>query len=123
MLTRVARVAFIGLGTMGLPMARNLLAAGHELVGCDLDPARVAAAGIPAAGTPAEAVADADVAITSLPSLAAVEEVVVGEQGLRAGARPGTTVIEMSTCSPALARRLAAALEAEGVDALDAPVS
>lgn len=119
----MARVAFIGLGTMGLPMARNLLAAGHELVACDRDPLRAAALGGPSATTPAEAVARAEVAITSLPSVRAVEEVVLGPDGLRAGARAGTAVIDMSTSSPALARRLADELEGAGIDSLDAPVS
>ena len=108
----MARVAFIGLGTMGLPMARNLLAAGHELVGCDLDPAQAEALGAPVAATPAEAVADAEVAFLSLPSPAAVEA--VAEQ-LPAGA----LFVDLSTGPPALARRLAERFDA----ALDAPVS
>jgi len=119
----VSRIAFIGLGTMGAPMARHLIAAGHELVGCDVDPARAEALDVPFAATPAEAVAEADFALTSLPSPAAVEEVCLGERGLRAGARPGTTVIELSTSPPRLARRIAAELEPRGIDVLDAPVS
>lgn len=119
----MTRIAVIGLGTMGVPMARHLIAAGHELVGCDVVPAAADALGIPFAATPAEAVAGADFAITSLPSPAAVEEVCLGERGLAAGARPGTTVIEMSTSPPSLARRIAAELEPRGVDVLDAPVS
>jgi LDH2 family malate/lactate/ureidoglycolate dehydrogenase/3-hydroxyisobutyrate dehydrogenase-like beta-hydroxyacid dehydrogenase len=108
---------------MGLPLGRRLLAAGHELVVCELDPGRAAALGVPVAPTPAGAFATAEVAVTSLPSVEAIEEVVLGRGGLLSGARPGTTVIEMSTSSPALARRLAAALEAQSVDVLDAPVS
>lgn len=119
----MARVALVGVGTMGLPIGRRLLAAGHTVVACDLEPGRAAALGARAAATPAEALAEADVAITSLPSVEAVEEVVLGRDGLIEGARAGTTVIEMSTSSPALARRLAAALEPRGVDVLDAPVS
>ena len=112
MLTRVARVAFIGLGTMGLPMARNLAAAGHEVVACDLDPARAEALGGPVAATPAEAAAGADLAFTSLPSPEAVEHV--------AGELPADAFfVDMSTGPPALARRLAERFEA----ALDAPVS
>lgn len=117
------RVAFIGLGTMGRPMARRLVEAGHRLVACDADPGRASALGVPVAATPAEAASRADVAITSLPSVEIVEEVVLGPDGLRAGARPGTAVIEMSTSPPMLARRLAAELEAEAIDSLDAPVS
>jgi LDH2 family malate/lactate/ureidoglycolate dehydrogenase/3-hydroxyisobutyrate dehydrogenase-like beta-hydroxyacid dehydrogenase len=108
---------------MGLPLGRRLLAAGHELVVCELDPGRAAALGVPVAPTPAGAFATAEVAVTSLPSVEAIEEVVLGRGGLLSGARPGTTVIEMSTSSPALARRLAAALEVQSVDVLDAPVS
>jgi 3-hydroxyisobutyrate dehydrogenase len=108
----VSRVAFIGLGTMGLPMARNLLAAGHEVVGCDLDSTRAEALGAPVAATAAEAAADAELALLSLPSPEAVE--------LVAGELPrGVLLVDMSTGPPALARRLAEEFEA----ALDAPVS
>ena len=120
----MARVAFIGLGTMGLPMARNLLAAGHELIAVDADPARAALLGAPVAATPAEAAHASDVALLSLPSAAAVEEVVLGSVGLRAGAAPrGFAVVDMSTGPPALARTLAAELARAGIDSLDAPVS
>lgn len=108
----MTRVAFIGLGTMGLPMARNLAAAGHELVGCDLDPERVRALGAGGAATPAEAAEGADVAILSLPAPEIVEQV--------AGGLPhDVPLIDMSTGPPALARRLAEAFDS----ALDAPVS
>jgi 3-hydroxyisobutyrate dehydrogenase len=119
----MTRVAFIGLGTMGLPMARNLLAAGHELVAVDADPSRAALLGAPVAATPAEAARASAVALLSLPSPAAVEEVVLGSSGLRAGARRGFAVVDMSTGPPALARTLAAELGAVGIDSLDAPVS
>ncbi len=108
----MTRIAFIGLGTMGMPMARNLVAAGHEVVGHDLDPARVEALGGAGPGEPAE------VAIASLPSAAAVEEV--------ARSLPGTGIeifVDMSTGPPALARRLADELGAAGITSLDAPVS
>jgi 3-hydroxyisobutyrate dehydrogenase len=123
MLAAMTRIAFVGLGTMGRHMAANLLAAGHELVACDVDPAPAAALGIPFAASPAAAAAGADVAIMSLPSPAVVEEVAVGPAGLLHGARPGAVVVDMSTSPPSLARRLAAAFEAAGVDSLDAPVS
>jgi 3-hydroxyisobutyrate dehydrogenase len=114
----VARVAFIGLGTMGLPMARNLLAAGHEVVGCDLDRGRVDELGAERAETAAGAAAEAEVAITSLPSPAAVEEVALALRGSGIEA-----FVDMSTSPPALARRLAEELGAEGIGCLDAPVS
>jgi 3-hydroxyisobutyrate dehydrogenase len=119
----VTSIAFIGLGTMGLPMARNLLEAGHELIGVDSDPVRVESLGARAATTPAEAAAATDVAILSLPSASAVEEVVLGPDGLRPGAARGFAVIDMSTGPPELARRLAADLARVGLASLDAPVS
>jgi 3-hydroxyisobutyrate dehydrogenase len=119
----MTRVAFIGLGTMGLPMARNLLAAGHELVAVDADPNRAALLGVRVAATPAEAAHASAVALLSLPSPAAVEGVVLGPSGLRAGARHGFAVVDMSTGPPALARTLAEELGRVGIDALDAPVS
>jgi 3-hydroxyisobutyrate dehydrogenase len=119
----MSRVAFIGLGTMGLPMARNLVAAGHELVAVDVDPGRATLLGVPVAATPTEAAETCDVALLSLPSPATVEDVVLGSAGLRAGARAGFAVVDMSTGPPALARRLAAELGRLGVDSLDAPVS
>jgi 3-hydroxyisobutyrate dehydrogenase len=108
----VTRVAFIGLGTMGLPMARNLVTAGHEIAGCDLDPARAEALGAPAALTPAEAAERADVAILSLPTPEAVERVA-------AELPRSVLLIDMSTGPPALARRLAETFQS----AVDAPVS
>ena len=108
----MSRVAFIGLGTMGLPMARNLLAAGHEVVGCDLDTTRAEALGAPVAATAAQAAEDAELALLSLPSPEAV--------ALVAGELPrGVLLVDLSTGPPALARRLAGEFEA----ALDAPVS
>lgn len=117
----MSHVAVIGLGTMGLPMARHLVAAGNDVVGCDLVPGRVEALGAGAVETPAEAAAAADAVLLSLPSADAVEEVVLGEHGVRSAARPGTLLVDMSTSPPALARRLAA--ECPGLDVLDAPVS
>jgi 3-hydroxyisobutyrate dehydrogenase len=105
-------VAFIGLGTMGLPMARNLVAAGYDVAGYDLDRARVEALGASAAATPAEAAEGADLALLSLPSPEAVEQV-AGELP------PGLLLVDLSTGPPALARRLAERFDA----ALDAPVS
>jgi 3-hydroxyisobutyrate dehydrogenase len=97
---------------MGLPMARNLLAAGHEVVACDLDPDRAEALGAPVAATAAEAAEEAEFAFLSLPSPEAV--------ALVAGELPrGVLLVDMSTGPPALARRLAGEFEA----ALDAPVS
>jgi len=122
-LARMSRVAFIGLGTMGLPMARRLVAAGHEVVACDLDPARGAALGTALADLPAAAATRAEVAILSLPSPTAVEEAVLGLGGVGEGLVPGTALVDMSTSPPELSRRLAAALEPRAIEVLDAPVS
>jgi 3-hydroxyisobutyrate dehydrogenase len=108
----VTRIAFVGLGTMGLPMARHLLAAGHDVAGCDLDPARAEALGAAVAGSPAEAARGAEVAILSLPSPEAVETVA-------AQLPRDVLLVDTSTGPPALARRLADEFEAS----LDAPVS
>jgi 3-hydroxyisobutyrate dehydrogenase len=114
----VARIAFIGIGTMGLPMARNLLAAGHDVVACDLDPERAGLVGGQVASTAREAANSAQVAIASLPSAAAVEEVAQAIAG--SGVR---SFVDMSTGPPSLARRLAHELGAAGIDVIDAPVS
>jgi 3-hydroxyisobutyrate dehydrogenase len=108
----MARVAFFGLGTMGLPMAQHLVAAGHEVVGHDPDAARVEALGGARTGGTAE------IAIASLPSPEAVESVARGLAGSGV-----VTFVDMSTGPPALARRLADELGAAGIDVLDAPVS
>jgi 3-hydroxyisobutyrate dehydrogenase len=108
----VSRVAFIGLGTMGLPMARQLVAAGHDVVACDLDPEKARALGAEAAATPAEAAESAEVAMLSLHAPEAVEAV--------AGELPKSIfLVDLSTGPPALARQLAADFDS----ALDAPVS
>ena len=115
------RIGAIGLGTMGLPMARQLLAAGHEVVGCDLDPTRVEALGATRAETPADVAAATEAVLLSLPSPTAVEGAVLGPDGVHAGARPGALLVDLSTSPPALARRLAA--QCPDLDVLDAPVS
>ena len=119
------KVAFIGLGTMGLRMAAHLVAGGHEVVACDVDPAAAAALKGAAriAASPADAVAGVDVAITSLPSVQIVEQVFLGAGGLRLAAAPGTTLVDMSTSPPTLARLLHAECAAAGLAVLDAPIS
>jgi 3-hydroxyisobutyrate dehydrogenase len=118
----VTRIGFVGIGTMGRPLASRLLAAGHEVVACDVDRARAEALGARVAGTPAAAADGAEVVITSLPSPEAVEDVVLGPGGVASAAPRGTLLLEMSTSPPALARHLAARL-AGRLDVLDAPVS
>jgi 3-hydroxyisobutyrate dehydrogenase-like beta-hydroxyacid dehydrogenase len=111
---------------MGGPMARNLLRRGFELVICDTVPERTRALegpGVRVAATPREVAERAQRVITMLPSLKAIEDVVLGQDGLAAGALEGSVLIEMSTSLPALSRRLAAELGARGIRMLDVPVS
>jgi 2-hydroxy-3-oxopropionate reductase len=122
----VTAVGLVGLGVMGRPMARRLLAAGHALTVHDLDERAVAElVGEGAqAGSSAQAVAGrSGVALTSLPTARAVEEVYLGRQGLLAGARPGTLLVDLSTVDPGLAREIAARAAVRDVAFLDAPVS
>jgi 3-hydroxyisobutyrate dehydrogenase len=118
-----ARVAFIGLGTMGLPMARRLVEAGYDLVAYDIDAARADAVGADVAHSAAEAARDADVVITSLPSPDAIDAVLFGDGGVHEAVASGTTFIDMSTNAPRAARSIAARFADSGVGALDAPVS
>jgi len=118
------RVGFIGLGHMGGPMSRNVLAAGHDLLVHDIRrdaAAELEAAGATWAATPRETGADRDVVITMLPTPAHVEQVLLGPDGLLAGLAAGSVWIDMSTSVPAVADRVRAV--AGKVDVLDAPVS
>ena len=119
-------VGFIGLGTMGRPMARNLLVAGYPVVAHNRSRGPVeelSAAGADAADAPAEVAERAAVVITMLPDTSDVEDVVFGASGLMESLRPGLLIVDMSTIRPALARRIAREAREHGADALDAPVS
>jgi 3-hydroxyisobutyrate dehydrogenase len=122
-------VGFIGLGHMGGPMTRNLLAAGHDLVVHDLRreaAAELEAAGAAWAASPAETGAGREVVITMLPTPQDVEQVLLGRDGLLSGLGPGSVWIDMSTSVPAVARRVRAQLDKDApgpVEILDAPVS
>jgi len=122
----MARIAFIGLGNMGLPMARNLLKAGHALAGFDLVQAnltQLASEGARAAGSARDAAQDAEVVISMLPAGRQVEDLYLGEDGLLAHLPAGCLVLECSTIAPASARNLHRAAAARGLEMLDAPVS
>ncbi|UZW60098.1 3-hydroxyisobutyrate dehydrogenase [Lysobacter enzymogenes] len=122
----MSRIAFIGLGHMGGPMAANLLKAGHELHVFDLVPAAVEAAvalGARAAASAAEAVDGAEVAISMLPASRHVEGLYLGADGLLARLAPQALAIDCSTIAPASAQKVAAAAAARGVAMIDAPVS
>lgn len=122
----MARIAFIGLGNMGLPMAVNLIKAGHQVEGVDVNPASVAKLK-EAGGTPVEfahvAAARADAVITMLPAGQHVRDVYLGPNGIVATANPGTLLIDCSTIDVDTARAVASAAEAKGLFMVDAPVS
>ena len=122
----MARIGFIGLGNMGLPMATNLVKAGHAVTGTDVVAAAVgkfAAAGGTAAQSPAAAVAGAEVIITMLPAGKEVRDVYLSADGILARAAPGTLLIDSSTIDVETARAVAGAAQAKGFAMLDAPVS
>ena len=120
------RIAFIGLGHMGAPMALNLRKAGHSVSGFDLsDAAREQAAsqGLSLAASAQAAVADADVVISMLPASRHVEALYLGETGLLTRIAAGCLVIDCSTIAPAASRRVAEAATQAGLVMIDAPVS
>jgi 3-hydroxyisobutyrate dehydrogenase len=120
------KVGFIGLGHMGAPMSRNILAAGHDLVVHDLRPEAaigLLADGAAWAGSPREAGAGREAVITMLPGPPAVEQVLLGAGGLLDGLAAGSVWIDMSTSTPAVADRVRALAVPRGIAVLDAPVS
>ncbi|MET3910834.1 2-hydroxy-3-oxopropionate reductase [Bradyrhizobium sp. S3.3.6] len=119
-------VGFIGVGTMGLEMVRNLLKASHTVSAFDLNEAAVAdivKEGASRARTPADAAQRADIVITMLPDTPHVEATVYGENGLLKSPPPGKLIVDMSTISPVAVRRIHADLQKVGVSFIDAPVS
>mgnify|MGYP000850281646 CR=1 FL=1 len=120
------KIAFIGLGNMGVPMAANLIKAGHAVIGFDLSAPAIEnakARGIAVAAGAKEAVAAADVVVTMLPSGKHVVGAATGPDGLLAAAKPGTLFIDSSTIDVASARAFHEAAKAAGMASLDAPVS
>ncbi|OZB84444.1 3-hydroxyisobutyrate dehydrogenase [Microbacterium sp. 13-71-7] len=120
----MTRIAFLGLGHMGLPMAKNLLAAGHEVIGFDVVPAAVdaaSAAGLPVAQFGVDAVAGAEVVITMFP--AGKHVIAAYQDGLLAAADPGTLFIESSTIAVDEARAAHELAIEAGHRNIDAPVS
>jgi 2-hydroxy-3-oxopropionate reductase len=120
-------VGFVGLGSMGRPMARNLVRAGHRVVVWSRRPepsAELAAAGATVAPTPAELARAASVVLTMLPDLPQVEEVLSREDGLLRGMRRGSVLVVMGTVAPEGVRELGERLRRDsGVALVDAPVS
>ncbi|HUK07729.1 MAG TPA: 3-hydroxyisobutyrate dehydrogenase [Stellaceae bacterium] len=122
----MSRIAFIGLGNMGGPMAANLLKAGHEVVGFDVVPAaldRFARAGGRGAPSAAAAVAEAEILVTMLPAGAHVREAYLGSSGILGAAKKGVLLIDSSTIDVETARHVAKAAAERGFEMVDAPVS
>ncbi|RTZ47966.1 3-hydroxyisobutyrate dehydrogenase [Candidimonas sp. SYP-B2681] len=122
----MSRIAFIGLGHMGGPMALNLVKAGHELVVFDLVPAAIKTlvdAGARAAVSAEQSVDNADVVISMLPASKHVEGLYLGESGLLKHIPSSSLVLECSTIAPESARKVAQAAKQRGIRMIDAPVS
>ncbi len=120
------KIGFIGLGNMGMPMALNLLKAGHALKVFDLSGPAVQTlvdAGAQAAASPKAAASDAECVVTMLPAAAHVRSVLTAEDGVFAGLAPGVTIIDSSTIDPASVKAFAALAAERGNGFVDAPVS
>ena len=120
------KVTFIGMGTMGAPMALNILKAGYEVTVHNRTRERempVAEAGAARASTPREASEGADIIIICVSDTPDVEKIILGEDGVIRGAPTGSLVIDMSTISPTATKEIAATLAEKGIRMLDAPVS
>jgi 3-hydroxyisobutyrate dehydrogenase len=121
------KVAFLGLGAIGTPMASHLAREPFDLTVWNRtgEKARAFAEenGVYAASTPAEAVADAEVVITCVPSSREVEQVLAGESGVEARLKKGALLIDCTSGDPATSRKIAERLKARGVSFVDAPVS
>ena len=119
-------LGFVGVGTMGEPMARNLLKAGYEVLVTDPNPVPVAQLveeGATACKSVAEMASRVDVLLAALPTDAIVEQVMVGAEGVIAGGKPGLIVVDTSTVSPLTAQRISAILADKDIAMLEAPVS
>ena len=119
-------IAFIGLGIMGLPQARNLVKKGYDVIGYNRSrPAvdKLIAAGGRGAASVAEAVREATMVLTMLPDQDAVRAVIMDKGGVADSAKPGTLIVDMSTVSALFARELHDELKTRGLRLVDAPVS
>jgi 3-hydroxyisobutyrate dehydrogenase-like beta-hydroxyacid dehydrogenase len=120
-----SRIGFLGLGIMGYPMARNLLRAGHEVYLWSHTASKAEELARTEKGracsTPKEVAENAECIFLCVGDTAMSETVILGENGLRAGAKPGTVIADASTINPADSRRIAAELSKSGINFLDAP--
>lgn len=122
----IKKIGFIGLGIMGNPMATNLMGAGYQVTGYDVDQKAMKAMaekGATQASSPKEAAKSADAIITMLPEEQIVEDVAIGKEGALQGMAKGAILVDMSTSAPSLAKKIAEKLVENGMEALDAPVS
>ncbi|MGW9042423.1 2-hydroxy-3-oxopropionate reductase [Streptomyces lydicus] len=125
-MSTLPKIAWIGLGIMGSPMAENLIKAGYAVTGYTLEQdklERLAHNGGTAAGSIAEAVKDADVVITMVPASPQVEAIAYGPEGIVENAKSGALLIDMSSITPQTSIDLAKAAGEKGLRVLDAPVS
>ncbi|WP_443693067.1 NAD(P)-dependent oxidoreductase [Pseudomonas protegens] len=127
MMSALPSLGFAGIGLMGLPMCRRLLAAGYPLTVWNRNPEKCAplvAAGARQVATPAQLCADADLMLMCLANTEVVREVVFGPEGIAQGARAGQLLLDLSSLEPTATREMAAELAASrGVAWVDAPVS
>ncbi|MFQ5743144.1 MAG: NAD(P)-dependent oxidoreductase [Acidobacteriota bacterium] len=120
------RIGFIGLGNMGMPMARNLLAKGFDLHLYNRTRSKaesLATEGAMLAASPAELAGRVDIVLTCLADIPASEQVFLGEEGIFSGARPGQVLADHSTVDPGTSRKLYQVAEGMGAHFLDAPIS
>lgn len=120
------KIGFVGLGIMGRPMAKNLVKAGHEVTVFDFNEEAVkdlVSCGARAAASGKELAGDVEVVITMVPNSPHVRAAVLGANGIAEGAKPGLTLIDMSSIDPTESKAIAAECEKFGIDMLDAPVS
>lgn len=115
------KIAYLGLGIMGRPMAANLVKAGHEVSVWNRTPKNVE--GAKTAATPAEAAKSADIVWMCVADTKAVETVLFGPNGVESALRPGMTIIDSSTIAPLATREFAARVRAKGAEFVDAPVT
>lgn len=120
------KIGFVGLGIMGQPMSRHLLAAGYEVSVYDLRQENMEIAaehGATPCDSPAEVASLSDITITMVPDSPDVETVIAGEGGILSGVRSGSVVIDMSTIAPETGQQMASLLREKGAEMLDAPVT
>lgn len=120
------KIAFIGLGIMGKPMAKNLLKAGYQLIVFDINKSAVkelVQSGAEEASSSKDAASKSDIIITMLPNSPHVKNVVLGKEGVLEGAKTGAIVIDMSSIAPLVSQEISAKVKEKGITMLDAPVS